>query len=47
MYAIVPLNINYLLIEGSLVDRTDLQALYLSGTYCQKTVTRTPSCAKP
>ena len=25
----------------------DLQALYLSGTYCQKTSTRPPSCAKP
>ena len=33
--------------EGSLVNRIDLQASYLSGTYYQKTVTRPPSCAKP
>ena len=33
--------------EGSLVSKTDLQALYLSGTYCHKTGTRPTSCAKP
>ena len=26
---------------------TDLQALYLSGTYCHKTGTRPPSCNMP
>ena len=26
------------------VVKTDLQALHLSGTYCHKTGTRTPSC---
>ena len=30
--------------EGSLVNKKDLQALYLSGTYCHKTSTRPPSC---
>ena len=33
-----------LTMEGSLVNKTDLQALYLSGTYCHKTGTRPPSC---
>ena len=37
----------HLLTEGSLVNRTDLQALNLSGTYCHKTDARPPSCAKP
>ena len=31
----------YLLMEGSLVIKRDLQALYLSETYCHKTCTRT------
>ena len=30
--------------EGSLVNKIDLQALYLSGTYCHKTGTRPPKC---
>ena len=30
-----------------LMNKTDLQALYLNGTYCQKTGTRTPSCTTP
>ena len=33
-----------LLTEGSLVNKNDLQALYLSGTYCQKPGIRPPSC---
>ena len=33
--------------EGSLVNTTDLLALYLSGTYCHKTGTRSPSCVTP
>ena len=33
--------------EGSLVDKTDLLALYLSGTYCHKTGKKTPSCPTP
>ena len=33
--------------EGSLVDKTDLLPLYLSGTYCHKTGTRPPSCQVP
>ena len=36
-----------LLTKGSLVNKMDLQALYLSWTYCHKTSTRLPSCAKP
>ena len=34
-------------LEGSLVDRTDLQALYFSGTYCHKTSIQPPSCQTP
>ena len=30
-----------------LVNTTDLQALYLSGTFCHKTGTRPPSCTMP
>ena len=33
--------------HGSLVDKTDLLALYLSGTYRHRTGTRTPSCKAP
>ena len=33
--------------EGSLVSKMDLQASYFSRTYCCKTSTRPPSCAKP
>ena len=33
-----------LTMEGSLVDKIDLQALYLSGTYCHKTGIRPPTC---
>ena len=33
--------------EGSLMDKTDLLALYLGGTYCHKTGTRPPSCQAP
>ena len=33
--------------EGSLVDKIDLQALHFSGTYCHKTGTRPPSCQTP
>ena len=33
--------------EGSLVDKIDLQAFYLSGTYRHKTGTRPPSCQTP
>ena len=29
------------------MNKTDLQAFYPSGTYCQKTGTRPPSCSKP
>ena len=29
------------------MNKTDLQALHLSGTYCHKTGTRPPSCGKP
>ena len=36
-----------ILTEGLLVNKIDLQALYLSGTYCHKISTRPPSCAKP
>ena len=36
-----------LLMEGSWVNNTDLQALYLSGTYCHKTCIRPPSCVIP
>ena len=35
-----------LLTEGLLVSETDLQALYLSGTYCHKTGTRPRTYAK-
>ena len=37
----------HLTTEGSLVDKTDLLALYLSGTYCHKTSARPPSCQAP
>ena len=30
--------------EGSLVDKTDLLGVYLSGTYCHKNGTRPPGC---
>ena len=33
--------------EGSLVNKRDLLALYLSGTHCYKTRTRPLSCATP
>ena len=33
--------------DGSLVNKTDLLALYLSWTYCHKTGTRPPSCVTP
>ena len=33
-----------LITEGSLVNKRDLLALYLSGTYCHKTGIRPPSC---
>ena len=33
--------------EGFFTDKTDQQALYLSGTYCHKTGTRLPSCQSP
>ena len=29
------------------MDKIDLEALYLSGTYCHKTGTRPPSCQAP
>ena len=29
------------------MDKTDLLALYLGGTYCHKTGTRPPSCQAP
>ena len=40
---------NYLfsLLSKSVVNKTDLQALNLSGTYCHKTSTGPSSCAKP
>ena len=38
---------SFLSTEGSLVNKRDLLALYLSGTYCHKTVTRSPSCVTP
>ena len=35
-------------LQGNLlVNKTDLQALYLYGTYCNKTGTRPPSCNMP
>ena len=34
-------------VEGLLVNKRDLQALYLSGTYRHKTGIRPPSCAIP
>ena len=38
----------FLLTSGNLlVHKTDLLALYLSGTYCHKTSTRSPSCYPP
>ena len=33
--------------EGSLVNKRDLLAVYLGGTYCQRSVTRPPSCVFP
>ena len=33
--------------EGSLVNKRDLLALYLSWTYCHKNGTRPPSCVTP
>ena len=33
--------------KGLVQSNTDLQALYLSGTYCHKTGTRPPSCTLP
>ena len=36
-----------LLMEGSLVNKRDLLALYTSGIYCHKTGTRSPSYATP
>ena len=33
--------------EGPLVNKRDLLALYLSGTYCHQTGTRPSSCATP
>ena len=33
-----------LTMEGSLVNKIDLQSLYISETYCHKTSTRPPSC---
>ena len=30
-----------------LVNKTDLQALFISGTYCHRTGTRSPSCNTP
>ena len=33
--------------EGSLMKKGDLLALYLSGIYCHKTGTRPPSCSTP
>ena len=38
----------FLLTSGNLlVNKTDLRASYLSGTYCRKTGTRPPSCNAP
>ena len=35
-------------LQGNLlVNKTELQALYLSGTYCHKTGTRPPCCNTP
>ena len=36
-----------LTLEWSLVNKTDLIDLFLSGTYCHKTGTRPPSCITP
>ena len=36
-----------LLTEGSLENKTDLQVLHLTETYCHKTSTRPPSCQTP
>ena len=36
-----------ILTEGSLVNKRDLLALYLSGTSCHKTSTRPHSCVTP
>ena len=33
--------------EGSLVNKRDALALYLSGTYCHRTGTRPTSCVTP
>ena len=37
----------FLSTEGSLVNKRDLLALYLSGTYCHQTDTRPPSYVTP
>ena len=34
-------------LKRTVVNKTDLQASYLSGTYCHKTGTRPPSCPTP
>ena len=48
LYTVLNIQCSFILtMEGSLVDRTDLPALYLSGTYCHKTSTRPPSCQTP
>ena len=36
-----------IIIEGSFVNKIDLQALYFRGTYCHKTGTRPPNYVTP